>query len=136
MNDPILYEQRNVALHKVYSDIIHTQGVNLNYLSRLSLLDLIAKHPAPRFYITPELAGWYICQYYRNNKMPLVKPNKQQMVLDLVFVYERLRAQYPDMHKWKLYAMVVEHPAKSFYMRKQRIKEIIFGYTGRNGKRK
>ena len=136
MNDPILYRERNAALRKVYSDIIHTQGVNLNYLNRNSILDLIAEQPAPRFYITPEIAGWYICQYYRNNKMPLIKPHKQAMVLDLVENYERLRQQYPDMHKWALYDMVVEQPAKSFYMNKQRIKEIIFNYTGRNGKKK
>ena len=134
MNDPIIFEQRNAALRKLYSDIIHAQGVNLNYMSRSTILDIIAEQPASRFYITPEIAGWYICQYY-SGKMPLMKAHKQQMVLDLVSVYERLRKEHPDMRKWVLYEKVVEQPARSFYMNTKRIKEIIFNYTGRNGKR-
>lgn len=136
MIDPLLYEERNAALRGVYESIIRSYGVvNMRYMSRAVILELIMEHSAPRFYITPELAGWYICQYERWGRLVVVKSHKREMLLDLISVYERLRKEHPYMKRGELYDLVVNQPAKSFYMRKQRIKEVIFRYSGRNEKK-
>ena len=54
------------------------------------------------------------------------------MIKDLVENFERLRNKYPDATRGTLYQMVVEQPAKSFYLSEHRIYEIIFTYSGRS----
>ncbi len=56
------------------------------------------------------------------------------MVADLKATFARLQSENPYATKEWLYEKVVEQPAKSFYMSKHRIKEIVFNYSGRNGK--
>ncbi len=56
------------------------------------------------------------------------------MIADLIDNFNRLKQENPNAPLEWLYEVVVEQPSKSFYMSKHRIEEIIFNYTGRNGK--
>lgn len=120
--------QRNRALDAVYKRIIKaSRGVR--FLSRKTVIALIQEQTAPRFYITPETAKLYI----RGNRK-LQKSLKPNMVADLIENFNRLVAENPNAPKEWLYEIVVEQPAKSFYMSDHRIAEVIFNYSGRNGK--
>lgn len=124
-------EQRNRALKDAHKRIISaSRGVR--NVSRQTVISLIQEMPAPRFYITPFMAQLYI----NNISHRRDKSRKQEMIADLMDNFHRLAQEHPDAPKWLLYEMVVEQPAKSFYMSDHRIAEIIFNYTGRNGKSK
>lgn len=124
-------EQRNHALKEAYRRIISASH-GVRSVSRQTVISLIQEMPAPRFYITPFMAQLYI----NNNSHRRDKSRKQEMIADLMDNFHRLKQEHPDAPKWLLYEMVVEQPAKSFYMSDHRIAEIIFNYTGRNGKSK
>ncbi len=128
MEEISLIRQRNKDLHTAYKRLLQAT-IGARYVSRESILTLLQQQPAPRFYLTPYQAMRYICAYYQ---MKTATHRKQEMILDLVETYERLRKQYPQTTKTILYEMVVEQPAKSFYMSKHRIQEIVFNYSGRN----
>ena len=55
-------------------------------------------------------------------------PIKQAMIRNLVEVFETIRPQHMNLPMAEIWQMVVEHPAKSFYLSRQRIKEIILNY--------
>lgn len=136
MKQLTLKQQRDADLRALYQRIIHLQSVNLRYMKRSAIVALLATEPAPRFYLTEEQAGWAICQYYRNGRIPRCRPMKQAMILDLVDQYEKMRKEHPHAQKNILYKLAVEQPAKSFYMSNQRIREIIFNYSCRANGRK
>lgn len=131
MKPNTVIEQRNEALRMLHKKII-AESRGICYLNRQSIVSFIHEQPAPRFYITPFTARLYI----NNNNQRAEKGEKQEMILDLIETYHRLRREYPNAQKKWLYEVVVEQPAKSFYMSKHRIEEIIFNYSGRNGKSK
>lgn len=135
MNEKSCLQERDSALKEIYQKIIKVQGINMRYLKRKTILSFIAEHPAPRFYLKPYMAEMHIRRYYANGCQPRCKRGlKSKMVLDLVHNYEVLKTKHPDMPIGKIFEMVVEQPAQSFYMREKRIEEIIFNVSGRNGK--
>lgn len=132
MKDDTLYKQRTQALQALYNRIKSANGVNFRFLKQQSIWEMMAKEPAPRFYITPEYAARYITAYYKHGGR--ITSGNAAMIEELVKYYEIYRKLYSNFAKWKIYDMVVNSPAQSFYMSPQRIKEIIFNYTGRNKK--
>lgn len=131
MRPVTLIEQRNEALRVLHKNII-AESHGIQYLTRQSIISFIHEQPAPRFYITPFTARLYI----NNNNKCADNGEKQDMIADLFENYHRLCRENPNAPKEWLYEVVVEQPAKSFYMSKHRIEEIIFNYSGRNGKSK
>ena len=127
MEELSLLKQRNQDLQATYRQVLRATE-NVQYLSRNTLISVLQEQPAPRFYLTPYQASLYILRAYRQGN---TARRKQAMIADLVKNYERLRHLYPEASKTVLYELVVEQPAKSFYMSEHRMKEIVFGYSGR-----
>lgn len=127
MGEQSLIRQRNIDLQGVYTRLIGVTS-NIQYLSRSTILSIMQEQAAPRFYLTPYQASLYIL---RGMKGGNVGYRKQAMIADLIENYERLRREYPEATKTALYEMVVEQPAKSFYLSRKRMREIIFNYRGR-----
>lgn len=132
MNTSLL-QQRDKQLKKIYSTIISSSSVNMRMVSRDDLLGLVMDHSAPRFYITPKMAERYVLGFKRQSESVL-NSRKLDMIKDLVDAYERAKVRHKGASKEMLWRYTVESPAKSFYITKQRLEEIIFNYTYRNGK--
>ena len=133
MNERECIKERNLALQEIYKRI-RKSHVNMNLLSRDMIVSTILEQPAPRFYITPDRAKYILLHH--NNWQGNKRPQTQELIDDLVANYERLKAQFPHTPDERLYEMVVEQPAKSFFMTHHRVKEVIFNYTGRQNRRK
>lgn len=137
MNERECIKERNLALQEIYKRI-RKSHVNMNLLSRDMIVSIILEQPAPRFYITPDRAKSIILSHYNNGQGKMrqfnKRPQTRELIDDLVANYERLKAQFPHTPDERLYEMVVEQPAKSFFMTHHRVKEVIFNYTGRNHK--
>ena len=125
--NPII-QQRNHDLKEAYRKIIQASQTLRYSTPQRMIASIIAEMPAPRFYISPFSAQLYITGEYRNRNL---SRRKRAMIADLVENYEQLRRLYPEAQKSAIYALVVEQPAKSFYMTEKRICEIIYNYTGR-----
>ena len=131
MDTPTLSQQRNADLRDAYQRIIKTESVNSRYLKRSSIISLLMEMPAPRFYLTSEWArtifrGWRRkSRHIRKDKIP------KELVDDLRDTYTRVKEQYPGAPEVTLWQIVVEQPAKSFYISAKRMEEIIFNYSGR-----
>lgn len=128
MKPTSIIEDRNKALRALHRAII-SESRNLGYLTCATIVVYIYGQPAPRFYITP-----YSARLYINGRKTADSKRKRDMVADLKEAFVRLQRENPYAPKEWLYEKVVEQPAKSFYMSKHRIKEIVFNYSGRNGK--
>lgn len=122
-----MISKRNRALEKVYRRVIKS-GRGVNFLSRKTIIELIKEQPAPRFYILPDTAKFFLLGLRKESE------TNKGIVADLRENYNRLKAENPDAKKEWLYETVVLQPAKSFYMSDHRIEEVIFQYKGRNGK--
>lgn len=128
-----LIKQRDQQLRKVYSTLYLSSSANSRLISRDLLLDLMMEQPAPRFYITPKMAERYVLGFKKQSSA-ILSSRKLEMIKDLVSAYERARTRHKGVAKGMLWKYTVESPAKSFYMTKQRLEEVIFNYTYRNGK--
>lgn len=122
-----LTEERDHDLRKLHADVIKNSGVNPMYLSRETIVQTIASHSAPRFYICARQAQSYVIGYYKNRES-VKYDNKKAMILDLVRVFEEIRSENIHLPMSDIWQMVIEHPAKSFYLTNQRILEIIYNY--------
>ena len=135
MSNKSCIQERNKAIQDIYKRIIHSQ-VNKNLLSNDIIVSIVLEQPAPRFYISTSMAKKLIMNHYNGcyihggGKRTL----KKAMDQDLVQNYERLRAQFPNTPKEKIYEYVVEQPAKSFYLTYRCMRDIIFNWTGRSRK--
>ncbi len=50
------------------------------------------------------------------------------MIKDLVEVYDKVKAKYKRSPQETIWRITVESPAKSFYITKRLLKEILFDY--------
>lgn len=127
-----LIHLRNREIEKLYRNITSC-NVNLRYVKREAIIDLIMESSAPRFYITPKMAEQYVLGFKK--QLPhIIKSRKIGMIMDLVNAYDRAKIRHRNASQNSLWIYTVESPAKSFYVSKKRLIEIIFNYTGRNGK--
>lgn len=121
---------RNTEIQNIYKRILKS-AVNINSLNNDAIVSIVLEQPAPRFYISPGQAETLISNYYNmggtfpDNKRTI----KQEMTMDLVANYERLRNKFPHTPKDRIYEMVVEQPAKSFYITHRNMRDIIFNYN-------
>lgn len=126
--------ERDKELKKRFDYVIQESGVNPRYMMRDDIANILQSMPAPRFYIDWKIAQNNVNLYYKG-KMKHKSELKQKMVLDLVEVFEEVRSAHMNYPMTEIWNMVVEHPAKSFYLSKQRIIEIIYNYHD-NGRKK
>lgn len=130
MNKYSIFYKRNRALDAAYKRIIKASKGVAKHITRKTIIALIQEQPAPRFYITAETARLYIKNYCKPNSNSI----KQAMIADLLENYNRLKQENPAAPKEWLYEVVVEQPAKSFYMSAKRIEEIIFYRLDKKGR--
>lgn len=128
-----LSQMRNNELRRLYAALTSGNSVNKIHMSKSMIVDVIYEHPAPRFYIERAMAWKYILGEWSQTN---TNRRKRDMIADLMENFKRLCEEHPYDKKEVIVGMAIEQPAKSFYMSKHRIKEIIFNYSGRNGKSK
>lgn len=122
-----LTAERDRDLKNLHTSVIKNSGVNPMYLSRETILSTLSSQPAPRFYLKAQQAESYVVGYYK--QVTSVKSaHKRAMILDLVQVFEKIRSENIHLPMADIWQLVVKHPAKSFYLSQQRIKEIIYNY--------
>lgn len=128
----VIKQQRNEEIIKLYKNIISRSSINMGYLHRDAIFDVLMEQPAPRFYITPERAALLVIRYKKQLPSVINSPNVA-MIEDLVATYDRIKAKRKYSSMEMIWDYVVNSPAKSFYLSKRRFKEVIFNYKGRNG---
>lgn len=130
----ILTIDRDESIRRKYDELIKCSGINMDYVSRNDLIDLLSKSKAPQFYISPKMCEQYVIGYLKGRE-PVSRSNKRRMIEDLVKVFKDVRTEHSTKPMNQIWVMVVEHEAPSYYLTKQRIAEIIFNYH-RNYERK
>lgn len=128
---------RDSELRKMF-DNIRNAGVNNRYYDWKVVVKLLATSPAPKFYISPKMAEQYVLNFNRGKF--LVKSSiGRAMIRDLAENYERIKSQYPYKKAFEIWELVVDSPAKSFYLKEKTIRCIIYEYirpqTNRTHKR-
>lgn len=129
MGSQTLIHERNIALQDLHKRILHS-SVNKNLLTTDIIVSIILEEKAPRFYITPHQAELLV-RKYRNDgcRFPSNKIGpRREMIKDLNEEYEKLVARFPHTPKKTIFKMLVEQPAKSFYMRDYRVRDVILNY--------
>lgn len=129
-NKNLLLLERDEELRKIHKRIVSESGLNKKYLTRDFIVAQIEKCAAPRFYISEHVACLLVTAHY-NGRVTHQTKRKRQMVEDLVEVFEKVRDANLNAPMGEIWEMVVEHPAKSFYLSQARIIEIIFNYHDR-----
>jgi len=124
MKDKAILQQRNDDLRATY-ERVNKASEGMLYISSSSLLSIVAEEPAPRFYINPRWAREIIRRYYKGIATPTTR---RDMIEDLVDNYERLKVLYPKARKKQLFRLLVEQPARSFYLSPYSIRDIVFNY--------
>jgi hypothetical protein len=104
----------------------------MSLVARDTLIELIMEQSAPRFYITPKMAERYVIGF-KQQSPHILNSRKIDMIKDLVSAYETAKNRHKRSSMMMIWRYTVESPAKSFYVTKRVLKEIIFNYTGRNG---
>ena len=122
--------ERDQELRKIHKHIVSESGVNKKYLTRAFIVEQIQKCSAPRFYISEDIARRLVTAHY-NGKIIRRTQLKQMMTANLVEVFEKVRDANLNAPMEEIWQMVVEHPAKSFYLSPARIIEIIYQYHDR-----
>ena len=115
--------QKREDLKAVYARLISTQGINLNYVTRETLVDLLMNQPAPRFYLEPRTVEHLLMRYFKGQKTS--NPSRTQ---DLAEAFRRVRERKPRAPMSDIWLEVSMQPAKSFYMSKRNIRDVIFNY--------
>ena len=129
-NTHALLAERDEEIRKIHKRIVRDSGINKKYLTRDFIVEQVQKCPAPRFYLEPKRAMEYVNSYYKGKTCHL-RPLRRAMVLDLVEAFEEVRSEHLNDPMGDIWTMVVEHPAKSFYLSPARIIEIIYQYHDR-----
>ncbi len=104
--------------------------INCQYYDWRSIILLVSRQTAPKFYISPKKAEQYVCNYYRGVYL-LKSYAGRKKIEDLVETYERLKEQHPDKSQKWLWTMTAESQAKSFYLSDNSITQIVRGYLKR-----
>lgn len=124
-----MYQQRNADIMHIVNDL-RSSGVNKCYIPREHMAELIYNSQAPRFYISPEKARFYVTQYFLG-RIVRTSLTRIRMIEDLVETYKEIIDQEdPDnpFTQQELWEKVVSHRAKSFYLEKSRIIKIVYNY--------
>ena len=106
-------------------DRLRRSGINLGMMPRRDVVALIARSPAPRFYITEKMAERYVCARLRGERMASTEA-KRRMEDDLVAAYLRVTEADPTKPRWMVWLEVVNSPAPEFYAGRQTIENALF----------
>lgn len=126
--------ERDNLIRTIHKRIINESGINKHYLTRSVVAQQIQKYSAPRFYIDTrrcrELVNGYNAGTLKCSALT------QAMARDLAECYEEVCNAYPNKPMEDKWQLTVEHPAKSFYLSKLRIIEIVYQYHDRKAIKK
>lgn len=130
-------QERNKAIRSRFDAIMRCTCVNQKYVNRQTILDLMMESPAPRFYIDAKQAERYVIAYYKCKDVSSFRKShdRQEMMKDLVDAFEKIRPEHMDMKMVDIWEMVVNSPAKSFYISRRTMKRIVFNYIYKPCKR-
>ena len=129
-NSNWLKKERDKAILAIHTRIINDSGINKKYLTRDIVAKKIQECSAPRFYIDTRQCRYLVRAYY-NGKLDKSSPLCQAKAKDLAEVFEKIRETHPNDYMEDIFGMVVQQPAKSFYLSKSRIIEILYRYHDR-----
>lgn len=115
--------QKKRDLIAVYDRLRSTEGINMNLIPRSSIIDLIAKEPAPRFYIEPRTAEMLVLKHIKG-----IRTRMPERTQDLYEAFLQVREMYPKAKMADIWDKVCEHPAKSFYTSKRTIRDFVYGW--------
>lgn len=113
----------------MHTDMIKSSGVNGKYITREFVAQVLSEQKAPRFYLEWQTARRLINHWYDGIlcSNPLLRERQE----NLVEVFEDIRKKNIHMPIEDVYRLVVEHPAKKFYLTKYHIIEIVYNYRNR-----
>lgn len=115
--------QKRKDLIAVFDRLRTTQGINMNYITRNDIVELLMHQPAPRFYLEPRTIEHLVMRYFKGKKTIMPERTK-----DLYETFCRVREQHPTAPMANIWVMVSEQPAKSFYLSRRCIRDFIFGW--------
>lgn len=88
------------------------------------LFEIACKMPAPRFYVTFELARKYVSMLDRGLSLPLTNENKKRLYQEL---HRRLNRKRGDKKGYyKLLEEIIASPAPCFYMDAETFKQVFY----------
>ena len=117
---------RDCELRKRFNDI-RNSGVNEKYYDWNVVVKVLAKSPAPRFYLSPKMAEQYVLNFKRGKFLVKSKIG-HAMIRDLAENYDRIKELYPYKKSFEIWQLVVDSPAKSFYLKEKTIRYIVYEY--------
>ena len=107
-------------LDEVFKSILISNHREGRIMSRRQICDIIAQHPAPRLYITPEYALRVFRGYPRCGAHIYRTASMQQELRS------RILSLPDDKRTLTNIAKVITQPAPSFYLSSQRIYDLLY----------
>lgn len=99
-------------------------GVNKQLMRLDSIVDLLMEQEAPRFYITEKMAERYVLGFKRQSP-EVLSSRRLDMIKDLVSAYDRAKERYKNAYMKQIWTYTVNSRAKSFYISRRKMKEIL-----------
>ena len=115
--------QKRKDLIAAYNRIRSAGGVNMEYVSREIVIELLIQEPAPQFYLTPRAIADDVLRYIKGK--PTRNPERSK---DLYEAYCRVMETTKQRKMIYVWTEVSLQPAKSFYLSRRSIRDIIYGY--------
>ena len=115
--------QKRKDLIAAYDRIRSAGGVNMGYVSRDAVIDLLMQEPAPRFYLSPRAIEHDVIRYIKGK--PTTNPERTK---DLHEAYCKVMEKNAHQKMFLVWLDVSMQPAKSFYLSRRSIRDIIYGY--------
>lgn len=116
------------TLHR-NDDIIRTYRRILaksNFIIMPDIFQKVAESPASRFWVSEERAAIVISRMIAGKTLPPMRPNKQEMFLEIYRRVIILRRHNPNESLFQLVSTVVNQPAPKFYLTPRTVGEFIY----------
>lgn len=118
-------QQMYEDLRKTYEKVLRSDGINMDFVPKRTVVNLVLSTPAPRFYLTAKQASAYVLGYYRGDSF-VMRHKNLDMIKAMVERYEELRKKHPYMQQSMIWEMLVDSPAPKFYINYNHAFAIIF----------
>lgn len=116
---------RDRDLRNIYDNLVKCKGLNVKIMKRSLIINTFMEMPAPRFYITEKMVERYVCAYLKGRYITKNKL-KIKMTDDLVENYNRIVSSNCYLTKSAIWSEIVRSPAKSFYVDRRTLMNILF----------
>ena len=116
---------RDRDLSNIYDNLVKCKGLNVKIMKRSLIINTFMEMPAPRFYITEKMVERYVCAYLKGRYITKNRL-KIKMIDDLVENYNRIVSSNCYLTKSAIWAEIVRSPAKSFYVDRRTLMNILF----------